>query len=1419
MGSEAAIVRIRRAAGADGSSPARIVGLGFAVGERQIVTCAHVLNTALGRPQKTPGDPGPQVVLVEFPFAGSRTDLLVRAATITSWGPGPEPFDLHDVAGLELTEPVPPGCRPVALTGSDGAGTRVQMWGPSPDRPTGGHVTGELLGHVDKGRLHVEQEIRGVFQATGGFSGGPVWAVDSQRVVGMLVAVGTLGAETDVYVLSADVLADSWPEVLFRPPPCPYPGLRAFGAGDAGRFFGREEFVRALVQARTVPVQLIVGPSGAGKSSVLDAGLVPALRARSRLAVVRAQPGDDPVMALAAGFAAAARPDHAGAAVPVADLEQWQDRLTAKGLAGCGRLLRSAVGAELVVIVVDQLEQALAGPDGEAPAIVGLLRDLIEKPATGVLAVAALRDDYFGRLIGTDPVVGDFLQRTARVLRPLTRDALREAVVQPARRGEPHEVVEFEDGLVDLLLDDFRGAAATLPLLQFTLQQLWQRQERRRLTFAAYHQMGGIAEALTRYADGVVDGLPGADESAVRRIFTALVTPGTQDVGRRLPRSQMRPADWPVALRLAAERLVVVRHGDDRTAAVEVAHEVLLRQWPRLRSWLELDRAFLSWRGGVESAAAGWQESGREADLLLRGRLLLRAEDMIAQYPDDTRHLHDFVRHSRAAAEESDRQRQVLYDRAEARRLAAQAELARLGGRVAPSVVLALAIASLARHSTLEGDVALRHALELAPTVIGSHDDGAPLHHLAFSPDSALVACGGAGGRVVVLDSRTARVVTEIPCRGPVERVLFAGPAMLVVAAQDQDGDEEVWLHSAGSGELVARLGGPRDRAAVAVSGPGHRIAVGGASRSGPGDVRVYDAAGTELRRVRPPDSDDEPAWMAPDGAEEVALSPDGRYLAVAWTSQVDLVEVASGRAHRLHLARTVSDPRLAFNAAGSLLAVHGRTGGLSVHQVPPGEDAEDAEARVVDVPQRWVTGIAFGHYDWSLAVAYGYAENASGDGLVQIIDAESGRVTTEIPHRRQVRAVAFGRDDALVATGGDDHRARVFRASSGRVVAHWNHTGMVHGVAISADGRVAASVGDDGRVQLVAPVAGAELAVLSTTGRLRTCDFTREGLVVAAGQRCGVTVWHAARGAERRRLLDRRTVSYLAIDPAASVVLAAASADHREAHDVILCDFATGEHRRELHYDAEVTAVALSADASVAAVGLQRSGLRLLDLRTGVDAEVFAVAGRTWSLRFGPDATVLAAAVHGPDGDSVVHLLDLHRPGTAHERWHSRYTGIVAAVDVHPDGNRLVVAGWDGTVRVLDATDGAELLRVDHDNSVSDVRFSPGGDRLVTCCLDGTVRVVDAGSGREHHRMTHPAGSDAWVNAVAWNPAGTVVASSGDDGAVRLWALGDALVAQGRERMTRPLTEAEQRRYLQEEPGPGDVVTSVEAVASATSD
>jgi hypothetical protein len=294
--------------------------------------------------------------------------------------------------------------------------------------------------------------------------------------------------------------------------------------------------------------------------------------------------------------------------------------------------------------------------------------------------VVTLRADFYSQIITLDRELSDRLAPAQVNIGALTPDELREAVTAPARLVG----LEFEPGLVERILTDVGSEPGRLPLLEFALTELWQRREGSQLANRAYDETGGAAGALAQRAEAEFARLTPEEQTAARRLFSRLVRVARPEEAGEDTRQHTELSDGDtltrrVANRLADARLLVTGDGGSAgTLSVEVAHEALIRNWQRLRAWLNEDREFLLWRQRLQVQVAEWQEHKQDAGYLLRGAPLSEAERWLVRRPQDlTDDERQLVRESLALREEErkeeDQRRQAEVENAKRLKEAAEA--------------------------------------------------------------------------------------------------------------------------------------------------------------------------------------------------------------------------------------------------------------------------------------------------------------------------------------------------------------------------------------------------------------------------------------------------------------------------------------------------------------------------------------------------------------------------------------------------------------------------------------------------------------------------------------------------------------------------------------------------------------------------
>jgi serine phosphatase RsbU (regulator of sigma subunit) len=434
---------------------------------------------------------------------------------------------------------------------------------------------------------------------------------------------------------------------------CPYRGLELFDVEHAPLFFGREALTGWLVHALggrpsgpSSRFLAILGASGSGKSSLARAGLLAAL-ARGELEGSAAwprvvcRPGPEPFFSLANALLTAA-PGAAGAVA----FDRLQGHVDGhRGLhVACGLILGEPPRAGRVVVLVDQFEElfTVCTEEAERTAFLDCLLHAATTPAGRTVVVLAMRADFYHHCAAHNGLAAAVSDHQVLV-GPMNDEEIRRAVERPARLAG----LEPTAGLVELLLTDVRGQPGPLPLLQFALRELWDRREGHRLTVRAYREIGGLGGAIQRTADAVYEAFTDEQKRLCRGVLLRLIQPGegAEQTRRRVRLSELLPADVARAetVRAVIDRLadpearLVTEHADPAGSepSIEVAHEALLRGWPRLREWVEADRDGLRAHRQLTAAARVWEEFGRDDQDLYQGRNLQLAMKLLEGHRDE----------------------------------------------------------------------------------------------------------------------------------------------------------------------------------------------------------------------------------------------------------------------------------------------------------------------------------------------------------------------------------------------------------------------------------------------------------------------------------------------------------------------------------------------------------------------------------------------------------------------------------------------------------------------------------------------------------------------------------------------------------------------------------------------------------------
>jgi DNA-binding winged helix-turn-helix (wHTH) protein/tetratricopeptide (TPR) repeat protein len=446
----------------------------------------------------------------------------------------------------------------------------------------------------------------------------------------------------------------------------PYVGLSAFDAAHAAVFCGRSRIVADLLRAMRNQIDnqrrfvLMVGASGCGKTSLLRAGAIPlltksdgfdGLRALSiadcDLAAANAGDPLAPLIAALATWSIDERP-----VFPQQTQEQLKSLLTGspESIAGfAAEAFRKRFPSDQheqphahLLLTIDHAEALVAAADIDADAQEGFLRLLLALCASPhVLVVMIARSDFYPKLIEALPALAERKAGDGHldILAPRYGE-IGEIIRTPAWKADigfgvdPETMTRLDDALLEAAL----AQPDALPLLQHTLQTLYERcKDQRQLTFAVYNEMGGLEGAVAYRAEQVFAALPENAKASLDKVLSRLIViqPDSDVVSARRADIDAFDIDARTLIDAFISARLFVGGLQDGRPTVGVVHEALLRRWPRASEWTQDNRRLLQAKARLERAARRWAEEGRSPDHLLNpGRPLGEAREVECSLPE-----------------------------------------------------------------------------------------------------------------------------------------------------------------------------------------------------------------------------------------------------------------------------------------------------------------------------------------------------------------------------------------------------------------------------------------------------------------------------------------------------------------------------------------------------------------------------------------------------------------------------------------------------------------------------------------------------------------------------------------------------------------------------------------------------------------
>jgi len=1163
---------------------------------------------------------------------------------------------------------------------------------------------------------------------------------DMKNVEGVAIGNGAR-AEINHYteiIVKLDTIEDLPP----APGEPPYKGLAYFTEKDAKIYYGRETLSQQISTRLSQQHFLaLIGASGSGKSSLLRAGIIPRLREQNWLIHV-ITPGKHPLGSLTNELARNVN------SLDFAPKLEKMMRQKAETLHLMGSKFASRKNAPRMLLAVDQFEEVFTQchDEEERRAFVENLLTAANKGGS-VTILIGLRADFYDRCAHFEGL-RELVSQQQEFIGPLNQQELVRVIAEPAKQGK----WQFVEGLVEQIIEDAGQEPGRLPLLSHALRETWERRRGMAMTLAGYRAAGGVEGAIAKTAEEVFGRFDDGETAVAQSVFLSLTElgEGAEDTRRIAPLAELEEANADKPLDGVLQTLVNARLITTGEGQVEVAHEALIRRWPRLHGWLADNRERLRFERQLSQDANEWEELGRDVGALYRGARLQQAIELVEKGKIEVRGGNgSFLTASREESERESREKEAQRQRelAQAKELVAEAE----ARRQAEALRRKDQSRNIKRLRVFSGVLAIVFFIAVGAAILASNsrqdairerDTAESLRLAAESPrylddqyDLALLLSVEARKRSDSMNVRASQLTALMQNpnlinyfhghTAPVTSIAFSHDTKLL-ATGDRAGNLFVWDIENRSERYRIETGHVAPIMDIAFSADDSKLVtlsyhLGNAMEDAElGQVMVWNVS-TKERIIHMDD-----ATLA---FVKGTVSSDGKYLAllneqnetVVWDVQHNQLDTTlrqsiSDNYHNSNLDFMATDSRLLWQISN---------------------------------PNGYAGEALFGVWDWNRTheLEYlpliGHANGinnlvaspngllvASGDhsGLVVLNDAEYGFYLNSIQLSSWYlttvkRGIAL--TDSQLALGDSDGEIFIYEAENDLGWQETNHlrghSGSVSSLDFADDSNLLASGGEDGKV------------ILWDLGqnRLRQASIGKEIVFSPSGQKVATLLSDGI-----VKFLDTHTFSPLP----ESVVF--------ETGFWQLWNFLPDEQH---------------------IVGYGENGLGILDVQTGITKSIIA-----------PDAFQINRAAEvtvSSDGRYIVLMSDRGQEQPIlydleiDQQLPSLTKGNISA-DFHPDGRMLVTGSTDGKLSLWN-TDEWKLIQspiVAHMTDwVMSVVFSSDGNLLASGGADRIIRIWNVESDNISPAISL-IGHTSMVRQLAFSPNGDFLASYGDDDLIILW-------------------------------------------------
>ncbi|QSJ17231.1 PD40 domain-containing protein [Nostoc sp. UHCC 0702] len=1129
---------------------------------------------------------------------------------------------------------------------------------------------------------------------------------------------------------------------------CPYRSLSYFSETkeDAEVFYGRSALTQQLIQQVKEQHRLVavLGGSGSGKSSLLRAGLFYQLKLGQEIPgsdawtyITPFTPKENPVNSLHEAFALSLPhlflPEKTATPPPTPPRERGGERLRQQMRGGVPAI---SLGEELkalntpVILIIDQFEECFTMcDDSQRQEFFDCLRELIDC-TDNLYIFIGMRSDFRARW-------REYPEYAARIHKPyinvehLNRQEIEEAITKPAEWVG----LGIEGRLKQQLINDVEDYPGSLPLLQYTLTELW-RESRNQgdevVSLKTYEDLGGVEGTLQKRADAVYDSLSPTEKTVARRIFLELTQMGeTTDVRRRVRLGELVNSHHSLELlqqvseKLAdkdARLITKTDEPDSQDVILDVVHEALIRHWQMLRDWKEKYKVGIAIERQIEAEAQEWERNDKKPGFLRKDDRLALAEAYLARF-GDWQMLNgvaeEYIQKSqelrnRLEREEKERTKRLLtvasitsvffaglalfagFEAREAQigqvnfsRQSAEAQL--LSVQELDALLESVRTIKLLKHPLLQlfpPTDDLRKQVQITLIKVFSkvternrlQGNQRSIKSVSFSPDSKVLATGGDDGvRIWNLQGKELKAGIQGEF---IQSVSFSPDSKVLAASGGEDGTIKLWSIDDGK---VRTLQHGSQVSSVSFSPHDNILASGGKD----GTIKLWSIDDGKVRTL-----------THGSAVLSVSFSPHDNILASGGSDgTIKLWSIDDGKVRTLTHSSGKEVESISFSPDGKMLASGSYDKTIKLWSTVDGKQLNSLK----------------GHSDAVRSVVWSpdgqMLTSASIDKTVIIWSIE-GNILKTIQNDSWIESAAWNPKSKILAFGSDDGIIKLWNFEGKEVKITTGHMDAVRSVNFSPDGKMLASGSDDGTIKLWRTVDGEvsrEIPVHS--GKVYSVAWSADGKMLASGSEDGtVKLWSTVDGKELWNHKKNYSVRSVSFSPDGKLLA------WTSGRIIKLRSKGDKEIRTLKRHNKEILSVSFSHDSKMLASGSRDGTIKLWNLTNNKQEMLTGHRGEVRSVAWSPDGKLLASG----STDNTLKLWNLEN---RRERWtQNGGGGFVYSVSFSPNGKLLASASDNGTIKFWNL-EGKEQMTLKRDNSgVRSIAWSPDSKLLASGSNNKTV-------------------------------------------------------------------------------------------------